>query len=91
MLIEERQNRNETDSYILVSFNVFSAARFEYHFKEIDILEFPNELKNKHQDITEVPKDSFLRALREVAQEMELFLENHGYFYGFKIFANYVN
>ena len=24
-------------------------------------------------------KDSFLRALREVAPEMELFLENHGY------------
>ena len=24
------------------------------------------------------PKDSFLRALREVAPEMELFLENHG-------------
>ena len=47
-LIEERQNINETDSYILVSFNVFSAARFEYHIKEIDILEFPNELKNKH-------------------------------------------
>ena len=25
-------------------------------------------------------KDSFLRALREVAPEMELFLENHGQF-----------
>ena len=28
--------------------------------------------------LTYLPKDSFLRALREVAPEMELFLENHG-------------
>ena len=26
----------------------------------------------------DTPKDSFLRALREVVPEMELFLENHG-------------
>ena len=28
--------------------------------------------------VTEGIKDSFLRAVREVAPEMELFLENHG-------------
>ena len=31
-----------------------------------------------YTDDIEAAKDSFLRALREVAPEMELFLENHG-------------
>ena len=42
---------------------------------------FPIEIKSKIRYLFTcryLVKDSFLRALREVAPEMELFLENHG-------------
>ena len=35
-------------------------------------------LAHPHKKFEHDTKDSFLRALREVAPEMELFLENHG-------------
>ena len=40
--------------------------------------------------ISVFPKDSFLRALREVAPEMVLFLENHGQYTNFVIKLIYI-